>query len=206
MTDCFALLGEPRRPWLETEALKARFISISSPTHPDRVHGESSSLKQAATERYTDLNAAYACLREPRSRLQHLLELERSAKLETVQKAPPGMMDFFTAVSQICRLVDEFLAEGSRISSPLLKVQRFEKGFEWMEKLNALKNQLSGRLGELDEESRQMNGVWEEAPPVGSPARPSGLPLERLEQVHQMYSYLGRWVAQIQDRLVQLSL
>ena len=38
MTDAFALLSEPRRPWLDAEALKARFLPLSAAVHPDRVH------------------------------------------------------------------------------------------------------------------------------------------------------------------------
>jgi hypothetical protein len=38
MNDCFALLNEPRRPWLDSEALKQRFVSLSAELHPDRTH------------------------------------------------------------------------------------------------------------------------------------------------------------------------
>jgi hypothetical protein len=37
MQDAFALLNEPRRPWLEAEALKQKFLALSSAVHPDRV-------------------------------------------------------------------------------------------------------------------------------------------------------------------------
>ena len=39
MTDHFATLGEPRRPWLDAEALKEKFHRLSGTVHPDRVHG-----------------------------------------------------------------------------------------------------------------------------------------------------------------------
>lgn len=206
MIDYFGLLGEPRRPWLEPQALKARFLSVSIQTHPDRVHNESSFTRKAATDTYADLNAAYACLRETKTRLQHLLELEQGSKPKAVQEGPPGMMDVFTQVSQLCRLVDGFLAERNGLHSPLLRVQGFEKGFEWIDKLNALNKQLATRLNELTAELQRMNAVWDEAPPLGSPARLSALPLERLEQVCQLCGYLTRWMTQIQERLVQLSL
>ena len=34
MTDAFALLDEPRRPWLDAGALKQKFLPISSAAHP----------------------------------------------------------------------------------------------------------------------------------------------------------------------------
>ncbi len=80
MTDYFALLDEPRRPWLEPDSLKARFLALSAQVHPDRLHNAPEAQKQAANEQYAELNSAYRCLREPKERLQHLLELELRSK------------------------------------------------------------------------------------------------------------------------------
>ena len=38
-----------------------------------------------------------------------------------------------------------------------------------------------------------------------SAGRAAALPLERLEQVCRVFSYMARWTEQIQERLVQLS-
>ena len=81
MTDYFALLNEPRRPWIDSEALKARFLVLTAEAHPDRVHNALPAKKKSAHERYTELNTAYLCLREPRESLRHLLELERGTDL-----------------------------------------------------------------------------------------------------------------------------
>ena len=35
MTDYFNLLSEPRRPWLNPEALKQKFLNLSAEVHPD---------------------------------------------------------------------------------------------------------------------------------------------------------------------------
>ena len=80
MTDCFALPAEPPRPWLDADALKAKFLARSAEVHPDRVHSAPEAERAAAQERYTALNAAFNTLREPKDRLQHLLELELGAK------------------------------------------------------------------------------------------------------------------------------
>src|SRR5438128_12515999 len=89
MIDYFALFNEPRRPWLDGELLKAKFLQLSAEVHPDRVHGASAADKQRAHERSAELNAAYNCLREPKSRLQHLLELETGARPKQEEKYPP---------------------------------------------------------------------------------------------------------------------
>ena len=118
MIDCFALLNEPRRPQIDLETLKAKFRALSTEAHPDRFHNESDSEKEAVNQRYLELNAAYNCLRQPQERLQHLLELELGTKPDHLQQIPNGAMDLFVEVGQLCRELDGFLREKTRITSP----------------------------------------------------------------------------------------
>ena len=205
ITDAFNLLNEPRRPWLDAEALKQKFLPLSSAAHPDRTHNAPESEKQQANERYAELNAAYSTLREPRDRLLHLLELELGAKPSDIQRIPPGTMDLFVEVGQFCRDVDAFLASRGSVTSPLLKVQMFERGMEWTDKLQALQQRINAKRDELTGELQQMNAVWDAAPAIGSQERPAALPLERLEQIYRVFSYIARWSEQIQERNVQLA-
>lgn len=205
MTDFFALLGEPRRPWLDPDALKQKFLQLSTEVHPDRFHSTSEEEKQRANQRYAEVNAAHSALRETRDRLLHLLELEAGAKPKDVQRIPPGTMDLFVEVGQLCREVDTFLVERSKVTSPLLKVQMFERGMEWTDKLQALLQRIHGKRDELLAELQQMNSAWETAPAISSPERPSKLPLERLEQIYRVFSYVARWSEQINERVVQLA-
>jgi DnaJ-domain-containing protein 1 len=205
MIDAYALLSEPRRPWLDAEALKQKFLPLSSAVHPDRTHNEPEAEKQKTHDRYAELNAAYNALREPRDRLLHLLELEQGAKPADIQRIPPGTMDLFIEVGQLCRDVDAFLAERRDVTSPLLKVQMFERGMEWTDKLQALQQRINAKRDELTAELQGMNAVWECAPAIGSPQRAAALPLERLEQIYRVFSYIARWSEQIQERTVQLA-
>jgi hypothetical protein len=205
MTDAFALLNEPHRPWIDAEALKQKFLSLSSPVHPDRVHSATEAEKQAANSRYAELNAAYHTLREPRDRLLHLLELETGAKPADIQRIPPGTMDLFVEVGQLCRDVDRFLGERANVTSPLLKVQMFQAGMEWTDKVQSLQQQVAKKRDELTVELWEMNQAWESAPSLGSPERRAALPLERVEQVYRSFSYIARWSEQLQERNVQLA-
>lgn len=206
MTDAFALLSEPRRPWLDAEALKARFLPLSAAVHPDRVHSASEAEKAAANTRYAELNAAYNTLREPRDRLLHLLELEAGGKPKDVQRIPPGTMDLFVEVGQTCRDTDEFLKQKSTSDSPMVKLRLMQGGLDWLDRLQVLQGRVNAKRDELTAELRQMNGVWEAAPAIGIPDRVNALPLERLEQVYRAMSYVARWTEQIQERIVQLAL
>src|ERR1041385_591553 len=121
MTDYFALLNEPRRPWLEPEALRQKFLGLSATVHPDRVHTLGEAQRAAAHERYTALNAAYRCLREPKDRLRHLLELEGAGPSAEAQRIPSELMDLSLEIGAACRDADRVATEKSRTTSPLLQ-------------------------------------------------------------------------------------
>ena len=142
LTDYFALLGEARRPWLEPENLKSKFLTLSSEVHPDRVHGARETDKKAAQEHYTSLNAAYNALREPRTRLAHLLELERGAKPEAVQIVPNGLMDLFGKIGAVLRRADGLMAEKNAATSPMVRVQILRGAEPVIEELDTLKKEL----------------------------------------------------------------
>ena len=198
MPDYFALLNEPRRPWLDADALKKKFFALSSQTHPDRAHSLGEVEKEKAHQRSTELNAAYSCLREPRERLRHLIELERGSLPKQIQEISGDAMDLFMEVGQLCRQTDAFLAEKNRVTSPLLKVRWFERGEEWTEKLRELQNCIGMKREALAEELKQIDSAW-----MGGAAREELL--ARLEKIYRQFSYLDRWTAQLQERATQIS-
>jgi len=190
---------------LDTDLLKARFVESSTVLHPDRHHGAEAAEKAEKAELYGELSTAYQVLSATRTRLLHLLELEIGAKPRDIQKIPPGTMDLFVEVGQLCRDVDAFLARRNEVTSPMLKVRLFTEGMGWVEKLKALQAKVSAKEAGLEQELRTMNGLWELAPPIGDHGRSHALPLARLEEIYRVFSYSARWSAQIQERLVQLA-
>jgi curved DNA-binding protein CbpA len=198
MTDCFALLNEPRRPWLEVDALKQKFRALSASVHPDKIHSAGEAEKSDAARSFAELNAAYNCLVEPKSRLLHLLELERGAKPQEIQEIPAGLADLFAEVALACRGADGLLAEKSRVTSPLLQVQLFERGQAWVEKLNALQQKLNGLHGQLMSELKSLDDQW-----TGTGSRTEIL--AKAEELYRLFGYLNRWNKQIQERVVPLS-
>ena len=105
MTDYFALLNLPRSPWLEPEMVQARFLELSAAAHPDRVHGEPNEVLKSANAQFSELNAAAVCLREPRDRLNHLLQLETGSAsgAAAAQSISPDSIELMTKVGQSCR-------------------------------------------------------------------------------------------------------
>jgi DnaJ-domain-containing protein 1 len=192
--DYFALLDRPRLPWLEVDALKARFLALSAEAHPDRVHGAAAAEKEAANQRYAELNAAYNCLREPKDRLAHLLELQTGRRPDDLQENPASLVDLFFALAQVFQEVDTFLKEKARITSPLAKVQLFAGGMDWADKLMALQSQINLRRQKLEAELQAMNAAWTSAPPLAQAA-----------MLYRQFSFLKRWSEQTQERLARLA-
>ncbi|HUA38617.1 MAG TPA: hypothetical protein VMA35_09525 [Candidatus Sulfopaludibacter sp.] len=200
MTDYFALLNEPRRPWLEPAKLKSKFLILAATAHPDKQPGASEAERLAANRHYAEVNSAYHCLAEPKSRLLHLLELELGARPGDVQQIPPGLANLFAEVAATCRNADHFLNKKNEATSPLLQVQLFEQAQEWVGPLRTLQTRLAGWHDKLIEELKALDGLW-----MSQPGERTAL-LKRLEELYRLFGYFNRWNGQIQERIVQLSL
>lgn len=194
--DHFAVLAEPRRPWLDAEALKTKFHVLSAEVHPDRVHEAAPAEKLAAQQRYTELNAAYQCLREPRSRIRHLLELELGAKPSDLTNIPEDLMNLFFAVGKQLRETNTLLAEKAAASSPLLQVELFERAQAAVAPLQELQEQIVARRDLLLAQLKTVDANWD---------RGDRKPTEELLNLWRWLSFYDRWLGQLHDRVAQLS-
>jgi molecular chaperone HscB len=201
VADYFALLNEMRRPWLDADLLKQKFHALSANFHPDKIHSASDAEKKSAAKKFAELNAAYNCLLEPKSRLLHLLELELGAKPKDIQQIPPALADLFAKIAAVCRKADDFLAEKNKISSPLLQVRFFERAQEWIEKLNPIQRQINGLRDELTAELKSLDEEW-----IANNLEARGNLLKKLEDLYRLLGYFNRWNGQIQERIVRLTL
>jgi DnaJ-domain-containing protein 1 len=206
LKDHFALLQQPRRPWLEPDTVQSKFLALSALVHPDRVHNESPEVKSQANQQFAQLNAACQCLRDPRLRLRHLLELEGAGDVQQLERLPSAAMDFYFQLGQVCQSVDRFLATKPGSASPLLQAQFFQSALEWSERIQGFQSTLQDRRAEIESQLRALNALWETAPEIGNPERKRTLPFQRLEQLYRELSYVGRWSDQVRERLVQLSI
>ena len=206
MRDDFALLGEPRQPWLDPEALKSRFLNLARETHPDRFQTASPAEREAAAARDGQLNAAYNTLREPKARLMHLLELERGQRPAGIEEAPPAMMDLFFEVGKLCREAEQFQMARQAITSPILKVKSFERGLGLTSQLQELQRLLRQHLDRLESELKQLNPAWDAAAGLDPLERVRQLPLKELEDLARAWSFANRWFTIVQEKIVSLAL
>ncbi len=203
MTDYFALLNFPRRPWLDAESLKQRFHERSAEVHPDRVPDASDEAKAESHRCFAGVNAAYECLREAKSRVRHLLELELGHAPDSVGSIPQGMTEWFTEVGAICREADAFLAKKEANDSPLLQAALMGEGMALNDKVTAVHGRLQAELAKVDAELQSLGQAWEalDGQPEG---RAEKLPLARLEALGQRLGFWSKWSAQLAERSSRL--
>ena len=146
MTDYFALLNFPRRPWLDADALKQRFHELSTEVHPDRAHDATDEAKAELQRRFAEVNAAHQCLREAKSRVRHLLELELGRAPGNVKSIPGEMTEWFMEIGAVCREVDAFLAKKEAQDSPLLQAALMGEGMALNDKVTELHGRLQSEL------------------------------------------------------------
>jgi curved DNA-binding protein CbpA len=202
MTDYFELLGVPRRPWLDPDSLKQKFLARAAELHPDHNPAEAGvSANRKVQDRYTEFNAAYNCLRNPKARLSHLIQLEKGVSPSELQNVPADLMQVFMEVGATCRQVDRFLTEKAAATSPLLKVQLFECSQDLSEQATALRARLSASQEEHLNALKRVDAEWERSEPSTKPAL-----LHQLEEIRRLLGFFDRWISQLQERFVQLSL
>src|SRR5213080_1661182 len=82
--DYFSFLGLPRTLVIDANDLERRFRDLSRKFHPDYFYNASPTERLASLERSSYLNDAYRALKNPVSRVEHLLAIEGlpSAKSE----------------------------------------------------------------------------------------------------------------------------
>jgi curved DNA-binding protein CbpA len=186
LIDHFATLRQPRRPWLEPDALKEAFHKLTALQHPD---------KAGATADFAAINAAYGVLREPALRLRHLLQLEAPEVAADTLPTPEKLTEPFMRVATLRQAIDAFIQQYERATTPLARAllaseqavlkRDVEKELEALEAAYALS------LEALEAADRE----W--------PGRRSELaaPLAALQQE---LAHLSKWSSQIRESLFQL--
>ena len=191
MTDYFALLDQPRAPWLDPASLKDAYHRRTLQTHPDTAATDQTGVD------FAELNEAYQVLQEPKRRLHHLLELEGCAPSSTEQMVPQELHDLFPVIGALTQRANLFLEKmktaSNALSRSLLKPQLLElqkETTELREKIQTLSDASSAQL-------RLVNSGWTTNPRKEIAA---------LSNLYFTFAYLGRWSAQLDELAFQLSL
>jgi curved DNA-binding protein CbpA len=192
--EIFSVFDLKPAPVVDADAVKEKFARLSSELHPDKFQQLPPDKKKEAEERYARVNRAYQILREPKERLLYLYELERGGKPPDVQKIPPGTMDLFIEVGQLCQKVDTFLKEKNQASSVLEKASLMARSLEFQDETITLQNKIAALEQQLDLELIALDQNW----------RKDVKDLDQLEALYRKHSYVNRWKQQLEERQLAL--
>ncbi len=101
--DYFTFFGVPRQLTLDAGELERRFRELSRKFHPDYFYNAPPAERLASLERSSYLNDAYRTLRNPVSRLEHLLAIEGlppTRHEDSAVKVPPALLEEVFALNE----------------------------------------------------------------------------------------------------------
>lgn len=180
MTDYFALLEQPRRPWLDQDALKESYHRKTLQTHPDAA-GNSNDFAQ--------LNEAYQVLHDPKRRLQHLLELQGRTTSSVGQPIPADLQDLFLKIGAANQRATTLLEKTRGASSTLARSLLKPESAAVQQEIKNLRTKVHNVLEDADRELQETN-------------------LDQLDAIaafQQTFAYLSRWSSQLDELAFQLS-
>jgi curved DNA-binding protein CbpA len=187
MTDHFAVLHQPRRPWLDPDQLKREYQRLTITQHPDRQ-------EQGNRLDFASINEAYRVLSNPRLRLNHLLNLNNDANATTA--VPADMADLFMQAAALVQGIVGLLQKRDGAASALSKSLVEAEMADHRERGNRLLQQLDTLYGTALEDLRRADQSW-----LKNPAEV----IDELTRLAHRFGYLDRWINQLKERQFQLS-
>lgn len=181
MTDYFALLQQPRKPWLDLDRLKERYHQLTLAKHPDQ---NPNSLDFAA------VTEAYRVLSDPKLRLQHLLKLE-GHDFQADASVPSDLLNLFSHIGNFFQTTDRLLQKSNAtqhaLARSLIQPEILAARKE-AEEILGLARKLHD---EAIEQTYALNDSWIDA-------------LPKIASLSRRFAYLGRWIEQVEERQFQL--
>ena len=193
MTDYFALLDQPRRPWLDPEKLRHAFHQKTLREHPD---AQASASDAAYVEaEFAQINDAHQTLQDPKLRLQHLLALEGHTLSSRFDAVPKEIGDLFPAIASVTQDASRIAEKASGTTSALSRSLLTPEIVQLRTTIETLLETLAGLHAAADGELQRISAGFVEGDEETIAA---------LHRLYVRYSYLRRWMAQLEEHRTQL--
>ena len=183
MPDYFALMEQPRRPWLDEAALRDAFHRLAAALHPDAHTGDA--------EKFAELNAAFSTLRDPVKRLRHWLELESPDALQRPTVIPPDLAELFPVIGAARQALLDFAARRRAATTALSRA--LLAGDE-------AKVRATADCARTALDAARTNAI------EGLHALDAGSPPEVLAALHGRFAFLEKWDAQLREAALQVEI
>jgi len=182
MTDYFALLDQPRAPWLDPESLKEVFHRKTLKQHPD-------TSASASSDAFAELNEAYQALQNPKRRLQHLLELQVSPPMRAPESVPNELQELFLRIGEWNQRAQDLLEKIRGQSSALERSLLKSRLLEVQQAIENLRCEVRDLSETANAELKQIEATQ----------------LDLISGFHSRFAYLSRWMEQLDEVAFQLS-
>ncbi|MEY2492053.1 MAG: DnaJ domain [Verrucomicrobiota bacterium] len=186
MTDCFALLGQPRLPHLDQDAIQQAFRERARLLHPD-------ANSTAASEAFTELNNALGVLRDPRLRLQHLLALENSEP--PTEALGSEVADLFSRAAEIAQRAKQDTRSARGSESAITQSMRQVKRREISEQLGSFLQELESNELTAQCDLARLNQKWNNNRDAA---------IAEAKRLQQRFTFIQRWLETLRELQFQL--
>ena len=125
--DYFSFLGLPRALVLDPADLERRFRELSRKFHPDFYYNAPAAERLASLERSTYLNDAVRALRNPVTRIEHLLAIEGMAPAkgeEGTATVPPSLLEDVFALNEELDEIRELRESGAAADALVARIEK----------------------------------------------------------------------------------
>ena len=177
MTDHYAVLGFPRRPFIDPIALKSAYLAQAARLHPDTAQGDDAS--------FTELQEAHRILGQPALRIRHLIELTHPG-LEVGNALPAHsalLFDLGSALQRVKAAVEQrskaTTALGRAVAAGTISAAR--------QALTAAQAPLAKVEAEIDAQLTALDARWPD------------VTVDELNALARELAFLARWKGEVAE-------
>ena len=150
--DYFSFFGMPRRLTLDAGELERRLRDLSRKFHPDYFYNSPPAERLASLERSSYLNDAYRTLRNPVSRIEHLLAIEGlppTRHEDSTVKVPPALLEEVFALNEELDEIRELRESGGADPAALAA------------RLSAARKPIERKRDEHERQLQELSARWD---------------------------------------------
>lgn len=190
--DYFSFFGLPRKLVIDANELERRFRDLSRKFHPDYYYNASPTERLASLERSSYLNDAYRALKNPVSRIEHLLAIEGlpSAKSEEgTAKVPPSLLEEVFALNEELDEIRELHESGADPDALRIRLEKARIPIE-------------AKREEHERQLQELNARWDSQ--ENAPSAEKRATLDALRERLLERNYINNLLATIEREVANL--